>query len=77
MMAKNFAEVSQHKQLHSMKHILKKSGLGSLRRTASHLLNEWEKSLTPSPGQEYTGEDYLGASAEAAAFGVAGKGKND
>lgn len=51
--------------------VIKKSGLGSLRRTASHLLTEWEKSLTPSPGEEYTGqEDYLGASAEAAAYGA-------
>ncbi|KAK4621598.1 hypothetical protein CLAFUW4_07195 [Fulvia fulva] len=47
---------------------LKKSGIGSLRRTASHLLSEWEKSLTPSPGEEFTGqEDYLGAGASAAA----------
>lgn len=56
---------------------LKKSGLGTLRRTASHLLTEWEKSLTPSPGEEsYRGEDYLGASAEAAAYSAV-KGKND
>lgn len=49
---------------------LKKSA-GSLRRTASHLMSEWEKSLTPSPGEEFTGqEDYMGAGAEAAAFGA-------
>lgn len=41
-----------------------------LKRTASHLMNEWEKSMTPSPGQEYRGEDegYPGFSAEAAAL---------
>lgn len=57
---------------------LKKSGIGSLRRTASNLLTEWEKSLTPSPGEEYQGEasDYMGASAEAAAYGAARR-KND
>ncbi|KAK4544292.1 hypothetical protein LTR36_004502 [Oleoguttula mirabilis] len=41
---------------------LSKLGPATLRRTASHLMTEWEKSLTPS-GQE----DYLGLSAEAAA----------
>lgn len=52
---------------------LKKSA-GTLRRTASHLMSEWEKSLTPSAGEEYTGqEDYMGAGAEAAAFGAKGK----
>lgn len=57
---------------------LKKSGIGSLRRTASNLLTEWEKSLTPSPGEEYQGEtsDYMGASAEAAAYS-GGRRKND
>ncbi|KAI7553871.1 hypothetical protein KC331_g932 [Hortaea werneckii] len=41
---------------------------GKLRRTASHLMNEWERSLTPSPGQEFKGEeDYMGFGAEAAA----------
>ncbi|KAK4501334.1 hypothetical protein PRZ48_007142 [Zasmidium cellare] len=57
---------------------LKKSGIGSLRRTASNLLTEWEKSLTPSPGEEYQGEtsDYMGASAEAAAYGATRR-KND
>lgn len=55
------------------------SGIGSLRRTASHLLTEWEKSLTPSPGEEYQGEqsDYMGASAEAAAYGANSRHKND
>ncbi|KAM3417585.1 hypothetical protein BST61_g5821 [Cercospora zeina] len=49
---------------------LKKSA-GSLRRTASHLMQEWEKSLTPSPGEEFTGQDdYMGAAAEARAFGA-------
>ena len=51
---------------------LNKFGPATLRRTASHLMNEWEKSLTPSPGQGWSGqEDYLGlsaTSAEAAAF---------
>ncbi|KAK1082758.1 hypothetical protein LTR48_006772 [Friedmanniomyces endolithicus] len=57
----------------------------TLRRTASHLMSEWERSLTPSPGKELRGqEDYLGfgagvgmsgMGAEAAAFGrVGGKG---
>lgn len=59
------------------------SNLGprSLRRTASHLMSEWEKSLTPSPGKEFTGRsesaDYLGLGAEAAAAGVAGGQKLD
>lgn len=52
------------------------SNLGpkALRRTASHLMNEWEKSLTPSPGKESVGggegADYLGLGAEAAAAGA-------
>jgi hypothetical protein len=25
------------------------------------LMQEWEKSLTPSPGEEFTGHDYIGA----------------
>lgn len=55
---------------------LSKLGPATLRRTASHLMSEWEKSLTPPPGQEYMGqEDYLGLSAEAAAMGGAGAGK--
>jgi hypothetical protein len=29
----------------------------SLRRTASHLMSEWEKSMTPEPGQEFRGEE--------------------
>lgn len=53
------------------------SNLGpkALRRTASHLMSEWEKSLTPSPGKESSGQesaDYLGLGAEAAAVGVPG-----
>ncbi|GIZ47603.1 hypothetical protein CKM354_001069100 [Cercospora kikuchii] len=49
---------------------LKKSA-GSLRRTASHLMQEWEKSLTPSPGEEFTGQDdYIGTAAEARALGA-------
>jgi len=42
------------------------------------LMNEWEKSLTPSPGQEYKGEkgDYLGYGAEAQAL-APGNGKRD
>lgn len=54
---------------------LSKLGPKSLRRTASHLMQEWEKSLTPSPGQEFTGqEDYLGFQAEAAATEGRGRG---
>ncbi|USW51730.1 hypothetical protein Slin15195_G050490 [Septoria linicola] len=49
---------------------LKKSA-GTLRRTASHLMSEWEKSLTPSPGEEFTGQDdYMGGRAEANAYGA-------
>lgn len=52
----------------------KTSGLGSLRRTASNLMKEWETSLRPSPGEEYNGsEDFLGANAEAVAFGAKAK----
>lgn len=57
------------------------SNLGpkALQRTASHLMSEWEKSLTPSPSKEYAGSgeasDYLGLGAEAAAAGVAGAQK--
>nr|POE65597.1 hypothetical protein CFP56_58703 [Quercus suber] len=40
---------------------LGKLGPATLRRTASHLMSEWERSLTPDPGQEFTGQhDYLG-----------------
>ena len=59
------------------------SNLGpkALKRTASHLMNEWEKSLTPSPGKEFEGGgeavDYLGLGAEAAAAGAAGAQKKD
>ncbi|KAK3068173.1 hypothetical protein LTR53_014469 [Teratosphaeriaceae sp. CCFEE 6253] len=54
---------------------LSKFGPATLRRTASHLMNEWERSLTPSPGKEFKGHggDYLGISAEAAAIGAKGK----
>jgi hypothetical protein len=49
----------------------KTSGLTTLRRTASNLMKDWEKSLTPSPGEEFTGqEDFLGANAEAMALGA-------
>ena len=55
---------------------LKKIGPATLRRTASHLMQEWEnleRTLTPSPGQEFTGhEDYLGADIEAAAYDARG-----
>ncbi len=53
------------------------SNLGpkALRRTASHLMSEWERSLTPSPSKEYRGRDYLGLGSEAAAVGVAGESK--
>ena len=53
---------------------LSKLGPATLRRTASHLMHEWERSLTPSPGKEYTGqEDYLGLRAEAAAIDLGKK----
>ena len=46
-------------------------GPKALRRTASHLMSEWEKSLTPSPTKEKSGQqDYLGLGAEAAAVWV-------
>ncbi|KAF7194235.1 hypothetical protein HII31_04472 [Pseudocercospora fuligena] len=53
--------------------VLKKSGLGSLRRTASNLMQEWENSLkpTPSPNDKRNSQaDYLGVSAEAEAYGA-------
>ena len=56
------------------------SNLGpkALRRTASHLMSEWEKSLTPSPTKEHTERgDYLGLGAEAAAASVSGERKRD
>ena len=56
------------------------SNLGpkALRRTASHLMSEWEKSLTPSPTKEYGGQgDYLGLGAEAAAASVPSERKRD
>lgn len=45
------------------------SNLGpkALRRTASHLMAEWERSLTPSPTKDGGEQDYLGLGAEAAA----------
>lgn len=53
---------------------LNKFGPATLRRSASHLMKEWEKSLTPSPGKEFTGqEDYMGFGAEAAAMERGGK----
>ena len=55
-------------------------GPKALRRTASHLMSEWEKSLTPSPGKEFVGNesgDYLGLGAEAAAAGLAVDRKTD
>lgn len=49
-------------------------GLGTLRRTASNLMKEWESSLRPSPGEEYNGsDDFVVANAEAAAFGAKAK----
>jgi hypothetical protein len=56
------------------------SNLGpkALRRTASHLMSEWEKSLTPSPSKEYAERsDYLGLGAEAAAASVPSERKRD
>lgn len=50
---------------------LSKLGPATLRRTASHLMNEWERSLTPSPSKEFTGQDdFLGLGAEAAATSI-------
>ncbi|CZT21335.1 uncharacterized protein RCC_07198 [Ramularia collo-cygni] len=49
-------------------------GLGTLRRTASTLMKEWETSLRPSPGEEYNGnDDFLGANADAITFGTKAK----
>lgn len=56
------------------------SNLGpkALRRTASHLMSEWERSLTPSPSKEYREQsDYLGLGAEAAAASVPSERKRD
>ena len=51
-------------------------GPKALRRTASHLMSEWEKSLTPSPSKEYRDSpDYLGLGSEAAAVEVTGERK--
>jgi hypothetical protein len=50
----------------------KTSGLNTLRRTASNLMKDWESSLKSSPGEEFNGQDdFLGASAEAVAYGAA------
>ncbi|TKA79297.1 hypothetical protein B0A55_04248 [Friedmanniomyces simplex] len=60
---------------------LSKFGPATLRRTASHLMSEWERSLTPTPGQEFRGqEDYLGfggmgAEAGALSESVRGRGR--
>ncbi|KAK0826351.1 hypothetical protein LTR73_006215 [Friedmanniomyces endolithicus] len=64
---------------------LSKFGPATVRRTASHLMSEWERSLTPSPGKELRGQqDYMGIGAgvgmsgmgaEAAAFGRVGEGR--
>ena len=56
------------------------SNLGpkALKRTASHLMSEWEKSLTPSPSKEGSeGSDYLGLGAEAAASSNGGRRRDD
>ncbi|KAK6440040.1 hypothetical protein LTR95_003739 [Oleoguttula sp. CCFEE 5521] len=37
---------------------LAKFGPATLRRTASHLMSEWERSLTPEPGKEFRGEEH-------------------
>ncbi|EMC93787.1 hypothetical protein BAUCODRAFT_74767 [Baudoinia panamericana UAMH 10762] len=57
---------------------LSKLGPATLKRTASHLMREWERSLTPSPGREFRGvEDYLGLqSSPAAAADDVGKKKD-
>ena len=47
-------------------------GPKALKRTASHLMQEWEK-LTPSPAKDYSRGDYLGLGIEGAA--VAGSGE--
>lgn len=38
---------------------------GNLRRTASHLMQEWERSLTPPPGVRDGQADYLGKDSKA------------
>ena len=56
------------------------SNLGpkALKRTASHLMSEWEKSLTPSPSKEYREQDdYMGLGAEASAASVPAERKRD
>ena len=53
-------------------------GPKALRRTASHLMSEWEKSLTPSPTKESAEQrDYLGLGAEAAAASVSTDRRGD
>ncbi|KAK3712133.1 hypothetical protein LTR37_009224 [Vermiconidia calcicola] len=48
-------------------------GPKALRRTASHLMSEWEKTLTPSPSRTYEDRsDYMGLGAEAAAAAASG-----
>lgn len=48
-----------------------------LKRTASNLMSEWDRALTPSPGTEHTGQDdYLGLGAEAAASEMGRQGKD-
>nr|OQO24205.1 hypothetical protein B0A51_08591 [Rachicladosporium sp. CCFEE 5018] len=37
---------------------LAKFGPATLRRTASYLMSEWERSLTPEPGKEFRGEEH-------------------
>ncbi|OQO13968.1 hypothetical protein B0A48_00843 [Cryoendolithus antarcticus] len=37
---------------------LAKFGPATLRRTASHLMSEWERSLTPEPGKDFKGEEH-------------------
>ncbi len=58
---------------------LSQLGPKALRRTASHLMSEWEKSLTPSPTKEFrgSGEDYLGLGSEAAAATVGSARKKE
>lgn len=47
---------------------LNKLAPSNLRRTASHLMNEWEKSLTPSPGDGERQVDYMGRAMSPGSF---------
>ncbi|KAI9696645.1 MAG: hypothetical protein M1820_008094 [Bogoriella megaspora] len=56
---------------------LQKLSPGNLKRTASNLMSEWEKSLTPSPQDKGTREDYLGWASPSPPSTVKRGGKKD